>query len=533
MPRVRPILQLRTRITLLVSLILGLALLLTGAMVHWRLERQTRESLGEKVALLSRIVAGMDVAREGLTGSRPQAQVQELAERIRLESGVDYVVIMDMNGLRLSHPNRSLIGARFAGGDDADVYRGRSYLSVAKGTLGVSVRAFTPVRNGDRQVGAVAVGLLQSGVDRAVVSVHKRIALGGLIGFAAGIVGAMYLADKIKRILLGMEPQEIATVLQQRNAMLHSVREGILSVDRDLVVTIANEEALRLFARAGSQGELVGRNVEEVLPSSRLRTVVETGQAEYDQEGDILGLPILTNRVPVMVDGRIAGALATFRDKTEVNRLAEQLTGVRFYADALRAQTHEFMNKLHVILGLVRLEEYERLKTFITGVAGRLDDEVGFVVQRIKDPMVAGFLLARLSSAREQNILMQLDQEASLPPCPDDATAHDLVTVLGNLLENAVEAIGDGTRREIEVSIRPEGTCVHLSVMDTGPGLPEAVLARAFTLGFSTKGEHRGFGLWQAVRTTEARGGRLEGGNREGGGAIFTATLRLFPAEGA
>ena len=260
---------------------------------------------------------------------------------------------------------------------------------------------------------------------------------------------------------------------------------------------------------------------------------METGQAEYDQEGDILGLPILTNRVPVMVDGRIAGALATFRDKTEVNRLAEQLTGVRFYADALRAQTHEFMNKLHVILGLVRLEEYERLKTFITGVAGRLDDEVGFVVQRIKDPMVAGFLLARLSSAREQNILMQLDQEASLPPCPDDATAHDLVTVLGNLLENAVEAIGDGTRREIEVSIRPEGTCVHLSVMDTGPGLPEAVLARAFTLGFSTKGEHRGFGLWQAVRTTEARGGRLEGGNREGGGAIFTATLRLFPAEGA
>lgn len=179
MPRVRPILQLRTRITLLVSLILGLALLLTGAMVHWRLERQTRESLGEKVALLSRIVAGMDVAREGLTGSRPQAQVQELAERIRLESGVDYVVVMDMNGLRLSHPNRSLIGARFAGGDDADVYRGRSYLSVAKGTLGVSVRAFTPVRNGDRQVGAVAVGLLQSGVDRAVVSVHKRIALGG------------------------------------------------------------------------------------------------------------------------------------------------------------------------------------------------------------------------------------------------------------------------------------------------------------------------------------------------------------------
>ncbi|HEY3400768.1 MAG TPA: DcuS/MalK family sensor histidine kinase [Geothrix sp.] len=531
MPRTRPILQLRTRITLLVSLILGLALLVTGVLVDWKLEQQAREALGDKVILLSRIMAESEIVHDGLTGRRDPGQVQELAERTRIAAGVDYVVVMDMNGLRLSHPNPSVIGARFAGGDDAEVYRGRSYLSVAQGTLGVSLRAFTPVRLGDRQVGAVAVGLLQSGVDRAIVSVQKRILFGGVVGFAAGILGAMYLAGRIKRILMGMEPQEISTLLQQRSAMLHSVREGIIGVNRDMVVTLVNEEAMRLFALAGSHGDLVGRPVEEVLPSSRLRTIVETGQAEYDQESDILGLPILTNRVPVLVEGRIAGALATFRDKTEVNRLAEQLTGVRFYADALRAQTHEFMNKLHVILGLVRLEEYDRLKTFITGVAGRLDDEVGFVVQRIKDPVVAGFLLARLASAREQDILMQLDQDASLPPLSDDTVSHDLVTVLGNLLENAVEAIGTGSRREIQVSLRPEGAQLHLSVMDSGPGLPEEVLAKAFTLGFSTKGENRGFGLWQAARTIEARGGRLVGQNREGGGAVFTASLDLFPGE--
>jgi CitB family two-component system sensor histidine kinase MalK len=533
MPRVRPFLQLRTRITLLVSSILALAMLVTGLMVHWRMEQQTREALGEKVVLLSRIMAEAEVVRDGLLEKRPSTQVQDHAERMRIGSGVDYVVVMDMNGLRLSHPNRSLIGARFAGGDDAEVYRGRSYLSVAKGTLGVSLRAFTPVMDGNRQVGAVAVGLLQSGVDRAVVSVRKRIAIGGVIGFAAGILGAMYLAGRIKRILLGMEPQEISTLLQQRNAILQSVREGIIAVNRELVVTLVNEEALRLFALAGSHGKLVGCPVEEVLPSSRLRTVLETGQAEYDQEGDILGLKILTNRVPVLVDGRITGAVATFRDKTEVNRLAEQLTGVRHYADALRAQTHEFMNKLHVILGLARLEEYASLKTYITGVAGRFDDEVGFVVQRIKDPVIAGFLLARFSSAREQNILMSLEPASSLPPCPDDATSHDLVTVLGNLLENAVEAIGDASRREIQVSLRPEGSDLHLSVLDSGPGLPEDILPKAFTLGFSTKGENRGFGLWQAARTIETRGGRLEGKNQDGGGAIFTATLRLSPGEDA
>jgi CitB family two-component system sensor histidine kinase MalK len=191
------------------------------------------------------------------------------------------------------------------------------------------------------------------------------------------------------------------------------------------------------------------------------------------------------------------------------------------------------MNKLHVILGLVRLEEYERLKSFIAGVVGRLDDEVGFVVQRIKDPVVAGFLLARFASAREQDVLMQLDPEASLPVLADDGVAHDLVTILGNLLENAVEAIGTGPVREIEVSLKPEGTRLRLAVQDSGPGLPEAVLAGAFELGFSTKGENRGFGLWRAARTVEARGGRLVAGNREGGGAVFTAELRILPEEAA
>ena len=126
---------------------------------------------------------------------------------------------------------------------------------------------------------------------------------------------------------------------------------------------------------------------------------------------------------------------------------------------------------------------------------------------------------------------MRLDQEAALPPCPDDAASHDLVTVLGNLLENAVEAIGEGTRREIQVSLRPEGSEVHLSVVDSGPGLPPEVLAKVFTLGFSTKGENRGFGLWQAARTIETRGGRLRGENREDGGAAFTASITLFPGE--
>lgn len=529
----RPTLQLRARITLLVGTILVLVLIVTGFMVSWRTEQQTRQALIEKVEMLSRVAAESEVVVEGLKGKRPSGAVQAFAERLRDRTKVDFVVVLDMNRIRLSHPTPSQIGAQFVGGDDADVYRGLSYTSVAKGTLGLSMRAFTPVLNPDngRQIGAVAVGILVTGLDQTVVSVRKRVALGVLIGFLGGILGAVYVANRIKKILMGMEPSEIATMLQQRNALLHSVREGIVAVDRRMLISVVNEEASRLFVLAGIRGDLVGRNLEEVLPGSWMRNVLEKGQPEFDRESDINGLHILTSCIPVLVGDEITGVVATFRDKTEVSQLAEQLTGVRLYADALRAQTHEFMNKLHVILGLIRLGEYESLKHYITSITGRLDNEVGFVIQRVKDPVVAGFLLARFASAREQNITMRIDEESSVPHYPSETAAHDIVTIVGNLLENAVEAIGESSLREIFVSLRHEGDQLRIAIEDSGPGLPPETLAHLFERGFSTKGESHGYGLWQAARSVESRGGRLLGANRESGGAVFTASIHLFPEE--
>jgi CitB family two-component system sensor histidine kinase MalK len=529
----KPVPRLRTRITLLVCVVLLLVLVVTGSLVSWRMVQQTRESITEKAVMLSLVTSESEAVIEGLKGNRPRDAVQAFAEQLRKRTKVDYIVVTDMNHIRLSHPNPSRIGTPFVGGDDADVYRGLSYTSVAKGTLGDSMRAFTPVFDPQdgRQIGAVAIGILLTGLDQTVVSVRMRIALGALIGFAGGIMGAVYVAGRIKKILMGMEPSEIATVLQQRNALLHSVREGVVAVDRSMSITVINEEASRLFALAGISGDLVGRNLEEVLPGSKMKSVLEKGQPELDQESDINGLRILTSHVPVIVGGEIAGVVATFRDKTEVSKLAEQLTGVRLYADALRAQTHEFMNKLHVILGLIRLGEHERLKSYITGITGGMDNEVGFVIQRITDPVIAGFLIARFASAREQNITMRLDGESSIPRCPDDVAAHDVITIVGNLLENAVEAIGASSVREIFVSLRYEEDRLHITIEDSGPGMPPEILNHLFEKGFSTKGENRGYGLWHAARSVESRGGKLQAANRASGGTIFTAAIRLYTEE--
>jgi CitB family two-component system sensor histidine kinase MalK len=469
---------------------------------------------------------------EGLLGHHPPETIQNFAEWLRVRAQVNYVVVMDMKGVRLSHPQSFRIGQTFEGGDDRQVFQSRSYTSVAKGTLGIAMRAFTPVFDpGDgRQIGAVAVGILLAGVDQTLVSVRKRILLGVLIGFAAGVLGAIYVADRIKKILMGMEPSEIATLLQQRNSILHSVREGVVAVGRDRVITLVNEEASRLFRLAGIHGELVGQKADLMLPGSGLTGVLDTGRAELDQELVLNGMPIVTSVVPVMAGAEISGAVATFRDKTEVSMLAEQLSGVRHYAEALRAQTHEFMNKLHVILGLIRLEQFDRLSSFITGLTGSLQDEVGHVVQRIKDPMIAGFLLARFSAAREQNVTMGLAETSLVPFCAREPLAHDIVTILGNLLENAVEAIGDGVRREILVALDYDSDWLEITVADTGPGIRTEHLALLYERGFSTKGGDRGYGLFHAAQRVAALGGQLAAEPREGGGTSFHASLP-FPEE--
>jgi len=525
----KPVFRLRTRVTALICTVLLLVLVVTGVTVGWRMEQQTREAAADKAVMFSRLAAESEVVVDELEGRGAPGAVQSFAEWMRRRSRVDFIVVLDMNRIRRSHPDVSQIGQQFVGGDDAEVYRGLAYTSMAKGTLGLSMRAFTPVfdpRDG-RQIGAVAVGILLTGLDQTVGSVRRRIVLGVLVGFAAGVLGAVYVADRTKKILLGMEPSEIATLLQQRSALLHSVREGVLAVGPDLIITLVNEEASRLFGLAGISGDLAGRHADAVLPGPGMRRVLETGRPELDQELVVNGLPIVMSLVPVLAGQTITGAVATFRDRTEVSLLAKQLSGIRVYAEALRAQTHEFMNKLHVILGLIRLGEYDRLSGYITGLTGSLQDEVGQVVQRIKDPMIAGFLLARMSAAREQDVTMRLSEASLVPPCPGGPLAHDLVTILGNLLENAVEAIGGSDRREIQVDLRHDGERLEITVADTGPGILPEHQPWLFERGFSTKGADRGYGLFQAAQRVAALGGRLTASQREQGGTVFRATIRF------
>ena len=266
----------------------------------------------------------------------------------------------------------------------------------------------------------------------------RELAGPSLLGLLVGAVGAALVAYSIKRSIFGLEPHQIGKMLVERVAVLHSVREGVIAVDEENRITLINSEARRLL-RVAEQVE--GRRVTDVLPASRLPEVVASGRSEYDQEQVIQGVSILTSRVPIEVNGRVVGAVATFRDMSEMKELANELTGVKQLAEALRAQAHEFVNRLHTVSGLLQLGRHEDAIGYISTATRTHEELVGFVTRRIHEPALAGLLLGKLSAAHERDINLSLDPDSHVPVHHDRLQRVDLVTVAGNLLENAMDAV--------------------------------------------------------------------------------------------
>lgn len=517
--------SLQKKIILLVCGVVLLALVVTNALISSQLGDDISDGIGRSAMNVARIVAQSPVVIDGLAGRSESAKVQQYADQIRRLTDVALVVVFDMNSIRMSHPNEARIGKHVVGGDEAAALSGQEYISYASGTLGPQLRAFVPIYDGGRQVGAVVVGVLLDDVNKAVASSRNNIVIATLFGLAVGTAGALMLARSVKRTLFGFEPAGIARLLEERNAMLQSVREGVLAVDRSGIINLVSDEARRLFAIGGLQGDPVGRHVDEYVPNTCLVRVMASGQAELNQEQDLVGVQIITNRVPLYVGGTIVGAIATFRDKTEINQLAEELTGVRSYAEALRSQAHEFMNKLHVILGMVRLESYDELIRYVRQVADDQQAEVSFVGQRIRDTVVAGLILSKLSRSREIGVTMTLTEDSFLPAV--DSLSHDIVTILGNLVDNALEAIQQQPERAVSVGIYCDQDELTIEVTDNGPGIAGE---EVFRLGYSTKGDGRGFGLY-LVKTAVARLGGAVSIASVAGGTEAIVTIP-YQAEG-
>ncbi|MED1106100.1 sensor histidine kinase [Bacillus paramycoides] len=512
-------------ITLLVCTVVIFSLLVTDILISHNVERTTEDSQAEKAKTIARIVADDSIVIDGLAGKVDTALIQVYTNKILKSTDVQFIVVMDMNGIRKSHPNPQKIGHHFIGGDEGPVLKGNEHVSLAEGTLGISMRVFVPVfSETGEQLGAVAVGISADNVKERVKESRHIIYIGVGVGVLVGIIGAILLARHIKKSLFGLEPHRIAKILEERNTMLLSVKEGIIAVDKEANVTLINNEAKRLFKKSGLEEDFIGKDVELYMPNSRIKEVLQTGKVQLNEEQNIYGITIVTNRVPLYVKGEIVGAIATFRDKTEIRKLAEELTGIRLYAEALRAQSHEFMNKMHVVLGLTHMKQYEELQKYVSSMVSEHQYEIGGVMKRIKSPVFAGFLLGKLSYAREKNIKLIISEDSYLPEIYDERIIHELITIVGNLIDNALDAVTNCEKKQVEVGIQYGDTLI-ITVHDTGKGIQEDEIDALFIKGYSTKGDNRGYGLHLVKESIQRINGEIYVHSLLGTGTTITIEI--------
>ncbi|WP_433257056.1 sensor histidine kinase [Streptosporangium sp. CA-135522] len=485
---------------------------------------QTRDLLVEEAAGKARAVT-VTVADSPsvLAALGDSATLQPYAERVRRETGVDFVTIMSTGGLRYTHPNPAQIGRRFLG-TTAPALEGRTFTETYTGTLGSSVRAVAPVRDaGGRVRGLVSAGIT---VERIGARLRGQVAgavLVGLLGLGLGGAGTSLVGRRLRRQTRGMGPGELRRMYDYHDAILHAVREGLLLVDEAGRLTLCNDGARELL---GLSGRADGRHITELgLPAS-LSGLLATGENRTD-EIHLTGERTLVVNVAVVRSGdRSLGTVVTLRDHTELQSLAGQLDAERGFADSLRAAAHESANRLHTVITLVELGRAEQAVAFATAELRAAQQLTDRVMGAVREPVLAALLLGKSAEAAERGVELVISPDSELDDIGLDD--RDLVTILGNLIDNAVDAAVSGVPPAwVEVRLRVDETVFLVGVADSGPGLDAAVARDAFRRGWSTKGDGRGLGLAMVGQAVRRLGGTIDVGG--GPGAVFT--VRLPPRE--
>ncbi|MEV8229948.1 sensor histidine kinase [Streptomyces sp. NPDC079167] len=503
------------------AIITGVTVLVTGLFLAPLSAQLDDQAMRRALAIAQSTAAQPQISASLLTTEpRPDGAVQAATERIRRATGAEYVVVMDKHGVRWSHTDSSRIG-EVVSTDPGAALAGRSVMEIDSGTLGRSARGKVPLLDGsDRIVGAVSVGIAYDSVRaRLLATIPGLLAYAGG-ALAVGALAAYLISRRLQRQTHDLAFSDISALLTEREAMLHSIREGVVALDRTGRIRLLNDEAQRLL---GLGPEASGKQLDEALGEGRTTDVL-AGRVVGDDLVTVRGNRVLlANRMPTD-DG---GAVATLRDRTELEYLGRELDSTHGLIDALRAQDHEHANRLHTLLGLLELEMHEEAVEFVTEVVGVHRATAEQVTEKVHDPLLASLLVGKATVAAERGVALRMAAGTLLPDRLVDP--RGLVTVLGNLVDNALDAAAGTPDARIEVGLRAEGRTVELRVRDSGPGVPAGDHEAIFTEGWSTKElpahGKRGLGLPLVRRLAERQGGSVSVSSAPEGGAVFTVVL--------
>ena len=452
-------------------------------------------------------------------------QAQSVVESGRTFSGSTYVKVA-LRDRRIIASTDPVPQTSVAVLQETDAFLGRSWMGNDEET-GAAL-AMAPIINVETREtdGVVAVGRqypsLLTNLATATPNLLTYLGIASLLG----VVGSLLLARTVKRQTLGLEPREITGLVEQREALLHGIKEGVLAVDLERRITMVNDEAAHLL---GIPLASAGRALSDIDDSGRLGEMFDGPELATDRILPLHGRVLTLNRMPVRSHGRHIGWVATFRDRTELLELQRELDLTRNTTDTLRAQAHEFSNRMHIVSGLIELGEYDDVRRYIQRIAADQTELTAGVTARVADPAVAALLIAKSSQAAERGVTFVVEQGTWLPRL-DERLATDVSTVLGNLVDNALDAAAGARDPFVAVEVVEHAGAVRIQVRDSGPGVDSTMQHRVFTHGFSTKdsepGDDHGIGLALVRVICRKRGGDVTVHNDSG--AVFVATLPML-----
>lgn len=519
---------LQTKILGLISaLVLFIVILLAGIFAYLE-SIDTREQVEQLALQTAKTIALMPELREGIEQKDIDSRFRPIAEQVKDQVNAADIVIENREEIIYSHVDSTLISQKsmdpanyqaliFGGSNNFEVARKQGSVLTGKVPVIADYGEYTQI------IGTVSVEFLERDIYQSITERIKMIGLASLAVVLLGIIGGVLLAKSIRNDTLGLEPHEIASLYRERNAILLSVKEGIIAIDGKGFITLINHSAKSMLNLDSEN--LLGQPIKHFLHHIKIDDVLRTEKAVTNAEVPINEKTFIFNIIPIIENGTVAGAVSSFRDKTELKSLMNTITEVREYSDGLRAQTHEYANKLFLLSGLLQLDRHQEALEFIQKESVIHQQQNQILFNQIHDTNVQAVLLGKISKASEKKILLEIDAESYVDPFPVHIEAADIAIIIGNLLDNAFDAVEHQLEKKVAFSITGVGSEIIIEVTDNGKGISSEALTSLFTLGYSSKGDKRGYGLFNVKRILESLGGTVEVNNMREGRTIFTVYL--------
>ena len=517
----------RTQLILIISLALFLGA--AGALTNIHFETVKRDQNLQNIA---KAVAGSPVLTDGTDREIASAVLSQYLDSLKdALDDIDVISVVDKDNVRIYHSNHKLIGTVYDGTlPQFDEKSAGYYTADDTGPSGTQRRAYAAIydENGNYSGFVMSIMLMKNiwGETYQILLISAVITAAAVI---IEIIISAKLSGQIKKSLMGYEPDTFTAMYKIRDGILESLEEGIIAVDSKGCIQFANEAAIKMLNKGDGDKSrnTVGQNIGSAGNGTVLLNTLESGEKEFNISS--ADADILIDSIPIKEDNAVVGAVGILHNRAEYTKLMEDLAGNRYLVDSMRANNHDFTNKLHVILGMIQMGMYDEATAYIQNISMVQRESISRIMNAVSEPSVAALLIGKIARASELNIKFVLRENCSYCPSDMKLPSEALVTVIGNLLDNAFDAMNNNADyrapKELMFGIYSRPGAVLITVDDTGCGIDKQDMDRIFENGYSTKGDGRGTGLYQVKSIVERLGGAVNVESQKGAGTSFSVSF--------